>query len=120
MPTGTVNHEAQNLFDNFKDLNALFVFSNRTEKPVNQRKNLNLMQIRDKQCQAGPSGQPVVGDLDVANFQFLFSIFFVILAHKVLYLVGLAILVNTFVGFNKHYSMLWQDWGLFLFNNRSI
>ena len=119
MPTGAVNHKTQDLFEELENFNALFTFPDRTEKSLNHWKNLNLMQIRDKQCQTGPSGQSFVCDLDFADFQFLFPVFFVIVAHKVSYLVGMAILVITLVGFNKYYSTLHQDWGLLFFNNRS-
>ena len=115
MPAGTINHEAKNLLDKLEDINTLFTFSHRTEKSVYYRKNLNLMQIGDKQRQAGSSGQTLAGGLDCADFQFLFSVISDIFTHKVLHLVGLAILVITLVGFNKYYSMLSSDRGLFLF-----
>jgi hypothetical protein len=97
-----------------------FFLSDRTEKPVDHRKNLNPVQISDKQRQSGSACQSVACDLDVADFQFLFPVFFAILFHKVLYLFGWAILADTLVGFGKYYSTLPKDLGLFSFINRSI
>jgi hypothetical protein len=119
MPTGTISHKTQNLLEEFKNRDAFFTFSDRTEKPVKQWKNLNLVQIRNEQGQTRSASQTLAGGLNGADFQFLFTVIFAISVHRVLYLMGLAMLVNTVVGFNKHYSMLPSVRGLFYFLNRS-
>jgi len=86
MPTATVNHKAQNLLEKLKDFNALFTLSDRTEKSVDQRKNLDLVQISNKQCQPGPAGQTFAGRFNCTDFQFLFSVILAIFIHKVLHL----------------------------------
>jgi hypothetical protein len=106
MAAGTIDHKAQDLFEKLENRNTFFVLADRAEKPVYQRKNLNLMQIGQKKRQSGSTGESVTGDFDAANFQFIFSVIFVILIHRVLHLVGLAMLANTVMGFNKHYSTL--------------
>ena len=83
------------------------------KKSVNQRKYLDLMQVCDKQRQAGSTGQTFAGHFNFANFQFLFSVRFAMFLHQVLHLIGMAILVNAFVGFNKYYSILSSDRGLY-------
>jgi hypothetical protein len=45
--------------------------------------------------------------------------FFAMVAHGVLYLLGVWLLVNSLARINKHYSILPTFKGLFLFVNRS-
>ena len=118
MSAGAVCHEAHYLFEKFEDIYPFFTFSYRTKESIKQRENPNLMKISDEQCQAGPAGQPIAGRLDGVNFRFLFPVIFAIFFHQVLHLLGVAILVITLVGFNKYYSTLPSDEGLFYFMNR--
>jgi hypothetical protein len=108
MPAGTIEHETQHLLHQFSDFKPLFVFSDGAEKSVQYRKNLNLVQVGDKQSQAGSTGQAVICGFDRADLQFSFPIIFVMFVHKVLYLVGLLLLIIFWGKFNKHYSMLQQ------------
>jgi hypothetical protein len=66
------------------------------------------VQVGDKQSQAGSTGQAVICGFDRADLQFSFPIIFVMFVHKVLYLVGLLLLIIFWGKFNKHYSMLQQ------------
>jgi len=118
VPAGAVGHEAKDLFEKLKGRNALFAFPYRTEISVKQREYPDVMQIGYKKAQTSSAGQTLVGGFDGANFQFLFTVISAILFHQVLHLLGTAILVNALVGFNKYYSILPSDEGLFFVKNR--
>jgi hypothetical protein len=120
MPAGTIDHKTQNLFKKLKYLNPLAVLADRTKKSVRQWKDVDGMQVGDKQCQSGPAGQTLVGFLYATNFLFSFSVISAISIHEVLHLVGLAAIVMILVYFNNDYSMLPTKGGLFYFINRSI
>ena len=120
MPTGAVYEEAQHLLEKLRYANAFSVFAKCSKPALYPAVNLNLMQIGHEQRQACPACQPIGCDLDAADFRFSSLVIFAMLAHRVLYLLGVAILVITLVGFNKYYSTLSRYRGLFLFGNRSI
>jgi hypothetical protein len=120
VPAGTIEHKAQDLFKKLENIGALPVLTDRSEESVQPIKNFNMIQIRDEQAQPGPTGQSVGGGFNSADFQFLFSVVFVNFIHRVLHLLGLAILVIALVGFNKDYSILPLKWGTFFCKNRSI
>jgi hypothetical protein len=77
------------------------------------------MQITHEQGEARPAGQPVGGGFDASNLKFSLPIIFAMVAHRVLYLLGVWLLINSLVRINKHYSTLSTFKGLFFFENRS-
>ena len=120
MPTGAIYEEAQHLLEKLRYTKAFFVFTKRPKPALDPAENLNLMKIGHEQRQSSPACQSIGSDLDAMDFRFCYPVIFAMFAHRVLYLLGVAILVITLVGFNKYYSMLSRFRGLFLFRNRSI
>jgi hypothetical protein len=118
VPAGAVCHETKDLFENLEDRYAFLTLPYRAKVSVKQRENLNLMQIGHEQCQPRSTGQTFVGGFDGINFLFLFTVISAIFFHQVLHLLGAAMLAITVVGFNKYYSILPSDEGLFYFKNR--
>ena len=106
MPAAAIDHETQHLLEKLENLDAFFVFPDRTEKPVQLGENLDSVQIGNKQGQSSPAGQTFPGDLNLTDLQFLFPEIFVIFAPKVFFLFGLGALVIALPGFNKNYSTL--------------
>ena len=117
---GAVNEKAQHLLEKFGYSQALAVFTDGAEPAIEPIENLNAVQIRHEQGQARPAGQSVGGGFDTSNFQFILSVIFAMLAHRVLYLLGGVILVVTLAGFNKYYNTLPDFKGLFFSENRSL
>ena len=78
-------------------------FSDGAEPAIQPIKNLDAVQIGHEQGQARPSGQPVGGGLDAPNLKFSLPVFFAMVAHRVLYLLGVWLLAITLVGtiYNK-------------------
>jgi len=76
VPTGAVSPKAQDLFEYRKDRQPFFTLSVGFEKSVNQRKNIDTVQVGHKQRQSGSVGQPIAYFLNRTDLQFLFSIFF--------------------------------------------
>ncbi|MGB5619593.1 MAG: hypothetical protein WBM78_22345 [Desulfobacterales bacterium] len=118
MSAAAVYHKAQYLFEKLKNRKTLFILSNGAEKPVNHRKNLDTVQIRYKQCQSGSTAQFLTGRTYFVNLQFTIAVFFAILAHRVLHLLGLIFLVFVLVAFNKYTDKLTSGEGLFLLKIR--
>ena len=119
MPAGAINHKTQDLFEKLKDLNTLAALADRTEKSVHQWKDVDAIQVGDKQCQSGFAGQTIAGLLYTSDFLFSFLVISAIFIHEVLLLVGLAAIVMIFIYFNNDYGMLPAKGGLFYFINRS-
>ena len=119
MPAGTIDHKTQDLFKKLKDLNPLAVLADRTEKSIRQWKNVDVVQIGDKQCQSGSAGQAIAGLLDATDFLFSFPVIAAIFIHEVLHLADLAAIVIILVNSDNDYSMLNAKGGLFYFKNRS-
>jgi hypothetical protein len=119
VPTGAVDHEAQHLLEKFEYRYCLFVFADRSEKPLNYRLNSDAVKIGNEKAQTSSAREPFAGRFDTIYFQFLFTVNSAILVHRVPHLFGIALLIITVVGFSKHYSILSIGVGLFLFVNRS-
>ena len=116
---GTVDEKAQHLLEQFRNGKALAVFADGAEPSVKPTEDLNPVQIGHEQGQAGSAGQPVGSGFDASNFEFILSVVFAILAHRVLYLLGVFILVVNLAVFNKYYNTLPDFKGLFFLRNRS-
>ncbi len=86
---------------------------------VKPAENLDAVHISCEQGQACFSGQPVGGGFDTTDFEFIFPVVFVMLAHRVLYLLGVRMLAVTLVYIIKDYKILSNFKGLFLYENRS-
>ena len=118
MPAGAIHHETEHLFEKLCNVSTFFTFSQRTEKPVQHRKYLNAMQIGRKECQAGPSSQFLACWLHVIDFQFAFTINFVILRHLVLHLLGYALWLILLCRYCNNIRNILKGGGLFLAQNR--
>jgi hypothetical protein len=118
MPTGTVDHKTQDLLEKHADISTLSALSDRAEKPVYQRKELDAVQICNKQRQPGSTRQPIFGCFDSVNFQFLFAVTSAIFIHKVLHLLGLASWFAFLVAFKSYTNKLPLGEGLFYCMNR--
>ena len=79
----------------------------------------NAMQIGHKKCQTGSSSQFLACWLHVTNFQFAFTINFVILCHTVLHLLGYALWLILLCGYCNNIRKILTDGELFLTKNRS-
>ena len=118
MPAGAVCHKTQHLFEYLKDRQPFFTLSDGAEESVDQRKDIDTVQVAHKQRQAGSSSQPFAGFFNRTDLQFLFPIFFAIFRHRVLHLLGMICLVILLVAFKNHTSNLPSGEGLFYFKNR--
>lgn len=105
-PAGAINEEAQHLLEKFRYAKPFSAFPNGSEPTLDPAENLDLVQICNEQCQASPAGQSIGSDLDAPYFQFSFAFFFAMFAHRVLHLLGVAILAITLASFCKYYSTL--------------
>jgi hypothetical protein len=119
MPTGTVDHKAEKLFEKFANINPLTTLADGTEKPIYQWEKLDAVQIGDKQRQTGPARQTVVGGFDGVNLQFLFSVTSAIFAHRVLHLLGITCWLTFLVAFKSYTNKLPLGEGLFYCMYRS-
>jgi hypothetical protein len=115
-----INKEAQHLLEKLRYAKTFSVFPNASEPALDPAENLDLVQICNEQSQASPAGQSIRSGLDAPYFQFSSAIFFAMFTHRVLHLLGVAILAITLASFSKYYSILSNFRGLFLFRNRSI
>ena len=117
---GAIDKKAQHLLEKFCDRQAFTVLADRTEPAIKPIENLNAMQIGNEQGQACSAGQPIGSRFDALNFKFILPVVFAMFAHRVLYLLGVFILVDNLAVFNKYYNTLRQFKGLFFSQNRSI
>jgi hypothetical protein len=74
---------------------ALAVFTDGAEPAIKPIENLDAVQIGHEQGQARPAGQPVGSGFDASNFKFILPVIFAMLAHRVLYLLGVFIACCT-------------------------
>ena len=116
---GAVDEKAQHLLEKFRNGQALAVFTNGAEPALEPIENFDAVQICHEQGQAGSAGQPVGSGFDASNFEFILPVVFAILAHRVLYLLGVFILVVNLAVFNKYYNTLPDFKGLFFLRDRS-
>jgi len=118
MPAGVIHHEIEHLFEKIGNINTFLVFPQRAEKEIQQRKNLNAMQVSHKKCQTGPPCQLLAGWLYVADFKCVFAINFVILCHTVLHLLGYALWLLFLCHYCYNISKIVDGGELFLTKNR--
>ena len=118
VPAGAICHKAQDLLEYLKDRKPFFTLSDGFKKSVNQRKNIDTVQVGHKQRQPGSSGQSIAGFLNRTDLQFLFAIFFATFRHRVLHLLGMVCLLVLLVAFKNHTRNLPPGEGLFYFRNR--
>lgn len=71
MSAGAVDEKAQHLLEQFRNGQALAVFTDGAEPALEPAEDLDAVQIRHEQGQAGSAGQPVGGGFDASNFEFL-------------------------------------------------
>jgi hypothetical protein len=119
-PAGSIDHKAKDLLEKLKNTKTFSVFADGAEKTLQPGKDFNGMEIFHKQSQTRSSGQTVMRLFNLANLQFLFTIIFAILSHKVLHLLGVACRPGDLVVLITYTSKLPPGEGLFCFINRSV
>ena len=107
--------KAQHLLEKFCDSQAFTILADRTEPAIKPIENLDAVQIRNEQGQACSAGQPIGSRFDATNFKFILPVVFAMLAQRVLYLLGVFILVVNLAVFNNHYNTLSNVKGLLFF-----
>ena len=117
---GAVDKKAQHLLEKFCNRQAFAVLADRTEPAIEPIENLDAVQIGHEQGQACSAGQPIGSGFDASNFEFILPVVFAMLAHRVLYLLGVFILVDNLAVFNKYYNTLPNFKGLFFYENRLL
>jgi len=117
---GAIDKKTQHLLEKFCDRQAFTILTDRTKPAIKLIENLNAVQICNEQGQARSAGQPVGSRFDTPNFKFILPVVFAMLAHRVLYLLGVFILVVNLAVFNKYYNTLSNFKGLFFCRNRLL
>ena len=112
-PAGAIDKEAQHLLEKFGNGQALAILADGSEPTVKPTKNMDAVHVSHEQGEASSSGQPVGSGFDTSNFEFILPVIFAMLAHRVLYLLGVFILVVNLAVFNKYYNTLSNYRGLF-------
>jgi hypothetical protein len=116
---GAVDKKTQHLLEKLCNRQTFAALADGTKPAIEPIENLNAVQIGHDQGQASSAGQAVGSGFDTSNFQFILPVIFAMLAHRVLYLLGVWLLAITLVGITKHYNTLSNFKGLFFFGNRS-
>jgi hypothetical protein len=120
MSTGTIHQKAKHLFEKLGYFNSFLALSNGSEHFVQQGKNLDGMQVGYEKSQARPPCQFFVGGLNATDFMFLFAIFFAIVCHIVLHLMGYVFWNCFVIGLSNYTRSLPKGGELFFIKNRSI
>ena len=102
----TIDKKAQHLFEKFCNCEAFSVFSDGAKPAIQPVENLDIVHIGHEQTQPSPSSQPVGCSFNTSDFGFILPVVFAMLAHRVLFLLGVSFLVVKLSVFNKHYNTL--------------
>jgi hypothetical protein len=119
VPAGAIHKKTEHLLEKLCDILALPTLPHRAEKPIQQREDLNTMQIGHEKSQSRSPCQFLAGRLNIADFQCAFAINFVIFSHVVLHLVGYAFRLLLFCGYYNNNRRIPAGGELFLVKNRS-